>query len=68
MLEPIVKAIDRLPGMAEDVAAAISQNGVQGVRVALKTAATDLRNQVADGLAALASELPSRAPARPRRF
>ncbi|MDF2621415.1 MAG: putative phage terminase large subunit [Xanthobacteraceae bacterium] len=63
VLEPIVKAIDRLPGMAEDVAAAISQNGVQGVRVALKTAATDLRNQVADGLAALASEL----RAEPRR-
>lgn len=63
VLEPIVKAIDRLPGMAEDVAAAISQNGVQGVRVALKTAATDLRNQVADGLAGLASEL----RAEPRR-
>ncbi|WP_454683984.1 hypothetical protein [Ancylobacter moscoviensis] len=59
VMEPVVKAIDRLPGIAEDVAAAISQNGVQGVRAALKTAAADLRNQIADGLAKLAADLGS---------
>lgn len=61
--EPIIKAIDRLPAMSDDIAAAISQNGVQGVRAALKAVAADLRNQVADGLASLVAEL----RAEPRR-
>lgn len=63
VVEPVIKAIDRLPGMAEDIVAAISQNGVQGVRAALKVAATDLRNQIADGLSSLAGDL----RAEPRR-
>jgi biotin operon repressor len=57
--EPIIKAIDRLPTMADEVAAAISRDGVQGVRNELKIVAAELRNLIADGLTKLVADLRS---------
>ena len=60
--EPIIKAIDRLPSRADDIASAIARDGVQGVRNELKVVAAELRNLIADGLHALTVELRGEPP------
>lgn len=63
VFEPIIKAIDRLPSRADDLAAAIASNGAAGVRAELKVVAADLRNEIAAGLEDLLATL----RAEPRR-
>lgn len=63
LLEPIVKAIDRLPSRADDLAAAIANGGAAGVRNELKVVAADLRNDVAAAMEQLLAEM----RAEPRR-
>ncbi len=59
----IAKACDRLPGAADDLAAALSREGVHGVRVLLKQIAVRQRTEIADALAAIAAEAPKEAAA-----
>lgn len=51
--------IDRLPRHAEDLSVAVGQNGVQGLRVALKKLARELRSDIADTLDRLRAEAPA---------
>lgn len=44
----LAAVFDRLPNQADDLAAAHSQDGMQGLRIALKKLGVDLRVQVAD--------------------
>jgi hypothetical protein len=54
----ISRIIDRLPGAADDLAAAVGRDGAHGVRVALKTLATKMREDIAATLAAIAGAAP----------
>lgn len=54
----IARIIDRLPGAADDLAAAVGREGVHGLRVALKQLATRMRTDVANALAQLAADAP----------
>lgn len=50
--------IDRLPIRAEQLAAIVAKEGVHGVRVALRTIAHDICNEIADRLEALSADAP----------
>ena len=52
--EAMVRAIDQMPGRAEDLAAAVAKDGMTGARAALKTFARELRETLARELARLA--------------
>lgn len=52
-------AIKRLPNRADDVALAVSKEGVHGVRVLLREIAFELGNEIADRLAAIADGAPA---------
>jgi len=54
----IQKIVSRLQNSADDVALAISREGVHGARTALRNAAFDLGNQIADKLADIADSAP----------
>ncbi len=49
--EEIVRRLDVLPNAADDLAAALSQEGVRGLRIALKKIGVELRTEIADALA-----------------
>lgn len=48
----------RLPNRADDIALAVSKEGVHGVRVLLRQVAYEIGNQIADKLAELAEQAP----------
>lgn len=58
--EIIGRALDKLPNSADDIAAAVSREGVHGARTLLRQQVARQRQAVADALAAMA-----RAPAQP---
>ena len=53
--ESLVEIVDRLPQAADDLAAAVAQNGVAGLRAGLKKMALEFRTEIADALIALAN-------------
>lgn len=54
----ITAIVDRLPNVADDLVAAVSREGVHGVRVALKQLAAKLRTEIAEALAGIAENAP----------
>jgi hypothetical protein len=54
----ITAIIDRLPNVADDLVAAVSREGVHGVRVALKQMAAKLRTDIAEALTGIAAGAP----------
>jgi hypothetical protein len=54
----IARIIDRLPNVADDLAAAIGRDGVHGVRVLLKSLAQKIRTDIAEALSAIAAAAP----------
>lgn len=54
----IQSAIGKLPNRADDLAVAVSREGVHGLRVLLREIAFELSSTIADKLAAIASESP----------
>lgn len=55
----IQAAIKRLPNRADDIALAVSKEGVHGVRVLLRQIAFELGNEIADRLSAIADNAPA---------
>lgn len=53
--ESIVELVDRLPQASDDLAAAVAQGGVSGLRLALRKLAAEFKTEIADALAGLAS-------------
>jgi hypothetical protein len=58
----LLSIIRRLPNRADDVALAVSKEGVHGVRVLLRQIAFEIGNQMADKLAELAETAPENDP------
>lgn len=58
----LLSIIRRLPNRADDVALAVSKEGVHGVRVLLRQIAFEIGNQMADKLAELAEAAPEHDP------
>jgi hypothetical protein len=56
------KICDRLPGAADELAAALNREGVHGLRVALKQIASRQRSEIADALAGIAAAAPKEEP------
>ncbi len=54
----IQRIVGRLQNSADEVALAVSKEGVHGARMALRKAAFDLGNQIADALATIADNAP----------
>lgn len=54
----IARIVDRLPGAADDLAAAVGREGVHGLRIALKQLASRMRGDIANALAQLAADAP----------
>lgn len=54
----IAHIVDRLPHAADDLAAAVGRDGSHGLRVALKTIAQQMREDIASSLAAIADASP----------
>lgn len=54
----IQRIIGRLPNAADEVALAVSKEGVHGARTALRKVAFDLGNQISDALATIADNAP----------
>lgn len=65
--DAIARALDQLPTMSDDIAAAVGQAGASGARAALKAKARDLREHFAKELAQVLNLKPnsSEAPAEP---
>lgn len=61
--EAINAIIDRLPNLAEELAAVVARDGAHGLRQALKKRALAIRTEIAAGLEALAVAKPADAPA-----
>lgn len=57
--EAMVRAIDQLPGRADDVAAAVAKDGAAGARAYMRTMARDLRDVLARELRLLEAESPA---------
>lgn len=53
--DSLVEIVDRLPQGADDLAAALAQSGVAGLRNGLKKLAAELRTEIADALHGLAA-------------
>jgi CRP-like cAMP-binding protein len=51
----LLELVDRLPQAADDLAAAVAQNGVAGLRTGLKKLALEFKTEIADALAGLAA-------------
>ncbi len=58
----ICLVVDRLPNTAEELAAAVSKEGVHGVRVLLRNIAFEMANEIADRLEAIAADAPEHDP------
>lgn len=58
----LLSIIRRLPNRADDIALAVSKEGVHGVRVLLRQIAFEIGNQMADKLAELADAAPENDP------
>lgn len=56
----IERAVDRLPGSADELANAVAKDGTHGLRVALKRLSADLRDELASALEAIAAAAPDR--------
>jgi hypothetical protein len=54
----ITAIVDRLPNVADDLVAAVSREGVHGVRVALKQLSAKLRADIAEALTVVAASAP----------
>ena len=54
LAETLVRQIDQITGRADDIAAAVAKDGLQGARAALKTVARDIRESMARELERLA--------------
>ena len=54
----ITAIVDRLPNVADDLVAAVSREGVHGVRVALKQLSAKLRVDIAEALTVVAANAP----------
>jgi hypothetical protein len=54
LAETLVRQIDQITGRADDIAAAVAKDGVQGARGALKTVAREIRESMARELERLA--------------
>lgn len=54
----ILNVVRRLQNRADEVALAVSKEGVHGARIALRTIAFDLGNEIADKLSAIAQAAP----------
>lgn len=54
--------IARLPNRADDLALAVSKEGVHGLRVALRRVAFEISDQIADRLSTLSAEAPATDP------
>jgi hypothetical protein len=54
----ITAIVDRLPNAADDLVAAVSREGVYGVRVALKQLASKLRADIAEAMTGIAADAP----------
>jgi enoyl-CoA hydratase/carnithine racemase len=52
--EKVVETVDQLLQSADDLAAAVAQNGVHGLRAALKKLAFEMKTDIADALVDLA--------------
>lgn len=64
LMAPIVARLDRIEGRADDVSAAVARNGSSGARAWLKAFKVELRNDIADALAAFIAEI-AKEPLRP---
>ena len=64
--EALVRAIDRLPGRAEELASRVAQEGAQGARAILKETARELRATLAREMRLLASEQEPEEPDEPK--
>lgn len=53
--DAIVEIVDRLPQASDDLAVAVSRDGVAGIRSALKKLAVNFKTEIADALAAVAN-------------
>lgn len=58
----IQSVIRRLQNRADEIALAVSKEGVHGARIALRTVSFDLGNEIADKLAAIAQVAPESDP------
>ena len=63
--EEIARVIDRLPNLADDLAAAIAREGAHGGRVLLRGHAAKLRQEIASALSVLAKPPPPSEPEPP---
>jgi hypothetical protein len=61
--EALARAIDQLPTLADDLAAAVAQSGAAGARTLLKAKARETRELMARELTAILSTRPAAAPA-----
>lgn len=63
--EAIARAVDQMPALADDLAAAVAQTGAAGARTLLKARARDIRELMARELAAVLNLTPPEAHADP---
>jgi phage terminase Nu1 subunit (DNA packaging protein) len=63
--EAIARAVDQMPALADDLAAAVAQTGAAGARTLLKARARDIRELMARELAAVLNLTPPEAAAEP---
>lgn len=63
--EAIARAVDQIPALADDLAAAVAQTGASGARTLLKARARDIREMMARELAAVLNLTPPEAAAEP---
>lgn len=59
LAESLVRALDQLPSIADDIADAVARNGTRGAHSVLKTKARDIREIMERGLLAIASNAQS---------
>jgi biotin operon repressor len=64
VIAPLVLVLDRLPGRAEDLAAAVAEGGSQAARLLLKQIVVEIRNSMADAMSKLVATL-NEQPRRP---
>jgi hypothetical protein len=63
--EAIARAVDQMPAIADDLAAAVAQTGAAGARTLLKARTREIREMMARELAAVLNLTPPEGPAKP---